>query len=488
MNNSFGKKVIRILICLLVVFNALYGQKKSFESNNTPGKIIEVFKNFNTTDIVPVKIIPGDILFINWRIAVKKGSLVVSVKNKKQLLWKSEPITQDDTADYYIPIKTNGNISINVSGKKAEGEVAINYQTKPGKEISVKINSNVELFGLMMQLDNAPDALAVKDSAEIGGRRSMWKDWYSLAVKNYTRFRLFDSCTMMQMYRKYVAAGLYNDFFISLLLQANQVPQAALNDSMDDDVILAFSKTGNMQEAKVQAAAFFKAFNQFYYDVHFDKYLQEYQPYLDKMLTQVRANLPPLEFVPVMEHFYQKQFNGYCFVPGLDILNGMGFGKMNRKTATIYNSFGPFGFITHDDQHPDPGFNFADKIQNLAVHEFGHSFVNPAIDKLPDDLVQSTEKLYEPIREIMARKAYTSWKMCLYEHFVKAGEILISRYMGNKKTASQMIADCVRDGFIYVPFIVNELQSYITAIPADRNYDIYVAKIMERLRDAKEFK
>lgn len=108
---------------------------------------------------------------------------------------------------------------------------------------------------------------------------------------------------------------------------------------------------------------------------------------------------------------------------------------MNRNTKTIYNAFGPFSFQTFDTKNVNLGFNYPERIQGLSVHEFGHSFVNPAIGKVPKELIDSTEYLYTPIKTEMSKLAYTSWMMCLYEHFVKAGEVIIARKLGNAKEA-----------------------------------------------------
>lgn len=154
----------------------------------------------------------------------------------------------------------------------------------------------------------------------------------------------------------------------------------------------------------------------------------------------------------------------------------------------ITNALGLFDFMKFDEYNPKSGFDFPEKIQNLSLHEFGHSFVNPAIDKLPAELLRSTEHLYLPIKDIMSKHAYTQWQMCLYEHFVKAGEILITRYMGQKEKADGMMSSFVEDGFIYIPFIVTGLEQYEKIPVEQRDYYSFVNKVMEHLRDASEFR
>lgn len=483
---------LHTLFLILFVFGLcsdhLSAQNSSYTSNRYPGRFEASFTRFNATDKVEIPVSAGDIVFLRWTMQVSKGALSVLLKDKEGTVYANNTIDKNDTADLYITVKNSGTVIFQVQGKKADGSIVLLYEKPLPKTIRVETNSNIELFGLMMQLDNAPDALAAKDSVVINGKKSMWKDWYALAVKNYERFKAFDSCRTMQLYRKYLSKGIYNDYLIGFLLQASKVPNATLNSRMDDDAILAFSPNGNLEEAKQEATDFLISLNQFYLDTHFDQYLKDYAPYYTAMKQQVQKNLPSPAFIPMMERFYHKQFTAYNFVPGFTILNTMGFGKMNRKRGDITNVFGPFDFMKFDPVNPDPGFDFPEKIQNLAVHEFGHSFVNPAIDKLPEELIKATAHLYEPIREQMSQHAYTQWKMCLYEHFVKAGEICISRYMNQPEKATEMLNAYVKEGFIYLPFIISELEQYQKIPYAERDYDAFVVKVMERLREGRNLK
>jgi len=457
-------------------------QKQSYQSNHTPGRFSASFDHFNGTDKVTMSVRQGDILFINGEVVVNDGSVTLLVKKGKQVIFQKPPVLKNDTSDFYIPMKEPGTVTIEFRGRRASGKVLALYELAMAKTIQVTSNNNIELFGLMMQLDNAPDAIAAKDSVVINGRKTMWKDWYSLAVTNYNRYKAFDSCDMMRIYRQYMSRGFYNDFFIGFLLQSDLVPEAGINGRIDPGILNAFSADGKVEEAGKKATAFLQSFNRFYQEVQFGAYLQEYEKYYSTMIRQVRKSLPSPEFVPVMEHFYHKQFNGYLLVPSLNVLNTMGFGKMHQRTGVIANVFGPFDFMKFDKQNPDPGFDFPEKIQNLSLHEFGHSFVNPAIDKLPVELVQATESLYQPIKEAMSKHAYTNWQMCLYEHFVKAGEIMISRYMGQQERSARMMNDFVKDGFIYIPFIVKEMEQYEKIPYTERDYDSFVLTIMEHLR------
>jgi hypothetical protein len=384
------------------------------------------------------------------------------------------------------PFVNPGTYNIAGTGNRATGSFDISYKPLLLKKIEVKTNKNIELFGLMMQLDMGQDLLNSTDSVLIENKKVTWRDWYRQSFKNYLRYRRFDSSKMMSAFRSLQSKKLYNDFFIAFLLQVDEVPFATINANTDKEAILPFSPKGDFEEAKKNAEDFLFLFNDFYKEVHFDDYLKENKHIYELIKADVEKNLPGVSFLPTMENFYQKQFNSYCLVPSLNIPTSMGFGKTNKSTLTIYNVFGPFSFQSLDTGHLNTGFNYPAKIQGLSVHEFGHSFVNPAIDKVPTELINSTEYLYTPIKTEMSKLAYTSWTMCLYEHFVKAGEVIIARKLGNTKEAKKILEDNVKAKFIYLPAIVKELEEYDKNKSDYKSYDDVVPVTIERLKALKK--
>jgi hypothetical protein len=354
------------------------------------------------------------------------------------------------------------------------------YHTEAQKKILVGTNRNAELFGLMMDLDNGADLLARKDTMVIDGRRATWAEWYAAVVKNYVRYRQYDSCAVLGIYRKMSREGYSDDWFVDVLLQVGNAPDAKITNITEQDKIRSFSKKGDSVEGRRNAEAFLAAFNGFYRAVDFDGFLRDNRNYYALASAEVTRNLPGSGFIPVMEKFYRQEFNAYCLAPSLTLPTSVGFGKTVWKTRTIYNVFAPFSFQRLDSGTLDMGFNYPDRIRGLTVHEFGHSFVNPAVDALPQDLMTSTEYLYTPIKEEMVRHSYTSWKQCLYEHFVKAGEVIIMEKLGDTARARSLLSDFMKTGFIYVPAILEEMRIYDK--DAALSYKAAVLAAMKKLK------
>jgi hypothetical protein len=268
-----------------------------------------------------------------------------------------------------------------------------------------------------------------------------------------------------------------------LLAKLHDFPNATLTDDIEEKHYIRFSNTKDPVEARANAIIFIDAFNRLYKEINFDAYLQQNSNKYDNALRQVKSVLPAGNFIPAMEGFYRKSFDQYILVPSLTIPSGMGFGVMHQtgEKMQIYNIFGAFDrqhFL--DEAQLDMGFGNEKRNRELSIHEFGHSFVNPVIDQLPKELLAKTEYLYAPLQEAMTKQGYPTWKHCLDEHFVRAGEVLIASRLGHTTEAYALQKHYTEDRkFIYLPVILKELEVY--SKKQSMTYREAVEKAMQQL-------
>ena len=184
-----------------------------------------------------------------------------------------------------------------------------------------------------------------------------------------------------------------------------------------------------------------------------------------------------------MELFYDKVFDKYLLIPSLTIPKGMGFGikATKDKNTVVYNVFGALGFQKFDNNEKlIMGFSNEIKLRELSIHEFGHSFVNPVVAQLPDSLFINTAHLFEPLKGAMSDQGYNTWKACVYEHFVRAGEILIAEKLGeNTKELTKEYEETRQ--FKYILEILFELKKYDDGFY--KSYYEAVEKAMEKLKN-----
>lgn len=177
------------------------------------------------------------------------------------------------------------------------------------------------------------------------------------------------------------------------------------------------------------------------------------QPTRQEALATLAKRLPSAQLLNTMEDFYGQTFKAYRIVPSLTIWPTAGWGIKSPDGDTASYILGP----------PAKNFDFTDTqaFLNLAVHEFGHSFVNDVVTAEGLELIPATDTLYAPIRTSMTRQGYSNWSASVYEHFVRAGEVIIQRLLEDEANAQALLKNYAEDRqFIYLPFIIERLGDY----------------------------
>lgn len=346
------------------------------------------------------------------------------------------------------------------------------------RQMDVAIHANVELLGFVYFL-GYEGAQSQTDGYSGNTRRR-----YAYGLALYNRYKSFAGSRNLAVAIGF-AENIWLDYFINLLIQLDDFPQARLHDDIHPDYYRRFSAGGDLAEARKNATVFLDAMNALHREVKFDAYLQSSSQLYASAIAQVRAGLPDSRFLPAMESFYQDRYDRYQLIPSLTLPAGMGFGARytldgQRNAVHVFGTFAPPSWT--DSTRIDMGFGDRHHLLELSTHEFGHSFVNSLIDSLPDSSITGTQSLFEPIKQLMANQGYTTWKACLYEHFVRAGEVVIARQMGREADADRL-RQHYRDNrhFIYLDVITGELGKY------DRSqkggYAQAVRNAMQRLRE-----
>ncbi|WP_297490238.1 DUF4932 domain-containing protein [Thermococcus sp.] len=141
------------------------------------------------------------------------------------------------------------------------------------------------------------------------------------------------------------------------------------------------------------------------------------------------------------ESFFGENASSWTIVP-LTLMSRGGYGlHMNRNGGKYIHAFLGFG----DVKDGIPIVYLSGDGITFLVHEFAHSFVNPAVDEYYS-LFQPYESLYDPVREKLSMMAYTNFRIMLYETFVRAVEVYYLNVTGNVEEAKRKL------GMYSVPF------------------------------------
>lgn len=191
--------------------------------------------------------------------------------------------------------------------------------------------------------------------------------------------------------------------------------------------------------------------NAFYKQSHFDSVWENLSMQREETLTELRQLMPSRALFENMENFYGISFEQYEIVPSLTLWSaGWGIKDKYRNRATFI--LGPMA--------ENYDFGNRQNFVNLAIHEYGHSFVNPVVLENTIELTK-TKSLFGPIKSDMVVQGYSNWETCMIEHFVRSSEVIMNEFIGNNEGVKALLEDYGKNRkFIYLQFIVGKLKEY----------------------------
>jgi hypothetical protein len=99
------------------------------------------------------------------------------------------------------------------------------------------------------------------------------------------------------------------------------------------------------------------------------------------------------------------------------------YGPRRSRPDGRFDIYGVLGASGTSDGVPQ--FGSVERLRTLVWHEFGHSFVNPEVDRL-GDVVEKSKKLMDPIAAKMRASAYQQWRTVAIEHVDRAVEVRLA--------------------------------------------------------------
>lgn len=458
------KNILTILGAILLITSCSSYQNLS--SNHLNKKWNAEFENFNGVEKLKVPKQNNTILYLVSQLKVNKGELLLK-ENTNEIL--------NNKHINHRKINLDQNVEIQVEGSNATGRFKLYYPKYQEKKVQVKCNSNFELLALCYLLDSYEDLSKISDNQtfKIDGAEVRIKDLYSMNLKIAKEFLKYSDSENLKIILSYFNKDFYLHYS-NFILSLETFPNAKVN--ADNAFINKFK---NEEEAD----KFVTALNKFYTEINFDTFLEKYKIYYDTMKEEVKQNVPREDFIVEIEHYFEKKVDNYVLYPSLTMLFGQAFGVGSKNTiGNIFASFRKPKEINNLSKL-NLGFNNSSSIQNICIHEFGHSFVNPVIDKVDEVTIKTKKHLFEPIKQKMSEQGYNQWKICLYEHFVRASEVIIARLLGDKMEADKILKDNIEDrSFVLLPQIIEKLEFWYYNQYLDMSYEDKVKEIIAEMK------
>ncbi len=197
-------------------------------------------------------------------------------------------------------------------------------------------------------------------------------------------------------------------------------------------------------------------FKDFYKRADFHRFYTAHKGFYDSLTAPVEAKINEGNVIDVMEGHYGKTNKEYNVIL-VPLLHDGGYGPMVRKgnNNNLYAIIGPMY-----DSKETPVFDVKNILSEYVIHEFSHSFCNPLIAANLRELAKDS-CLLKPIIESQREQGYGSWEGCLYEHFVRANEILLTEKILGRQKGGDLMDDMYRNGqWIYLRGLVDVMRRY----------------------------
>jgi hypothetical protein len=438
----------------------------AWQSRQTPGAWAASFDRFTGREQLRFRRQGQQMLYLSRQLASPAGELQVQVNG--QLLSAAAGTVVHDK----LPLRRGARVA--VVGRQAQGSFKLRYPVYRQPQIQVSLSSNLELLNLCNLLLQYEDLAALPETQTVpfAGKQVKLKDLYALNLKLAAPFTKFAASPHLAIIKSYFDKSFYLHY-ANFALSLPDFPRAS---------VPAGSAFSHQFASPADAQRFVDACNAFYQEIGFDAFLRQRRPYYAAMQAEVSRNLPSPAFLTEMEHFYGQPSATYRLYPSLTMLFSSGFAVGGDHTiGNVFGSFVPPANVA-DTAALRLGFADRQALRTVCVHEFGHSFVNPAIDQLSAASLAASAARFEPIREQMSAQGYNEWKICLYEHFTRAGEVLTARLVGDQAKAQELLADNVQQRhFRYLPQIVEQLQYWYDHEYLNKTYPQKVQEIVASL-------
>jgi len=161
------------------------------------------------------------------------------------------------------------------------------------------------------------------------------------------------------------------------------------------------------------------------------------------------------DYAADLEAYHGIRHASYTIVPAPLLVGN--FGPRHSRPDGRFDIYGILGASGISDGVPQ--FGSIESLRGLVWHEFGHSFVNPEVERL-SALVEKSSKLMDPIAAKMRASAYPQWLTVVIEHVDRAVAVRLAFGELGEDAGEQALEYEKASSFAYVEALAERLKEY----------------------------
>lgn len=198
----------------------------------------------------------------------------------------------------------------------------------------------------------------------------------------------------------------------------------------------------------------------FFIESKFDDFYQKYAYVYDIAKIEVKKNLPKGDFIQFLENYFGITYSKYNFhiIPFFKAEFGMAHQLQTNQGMENITFISPFepARIEGIDKVKYVGYESEDDILEWIVHEYSHTFFNPALT-LESNLekLSKFDHLYEPIND---NPQIGDWFSVFGEHIAVAFEVRAATLLGDNDRSRAILER--HEDWYYLEHFVDQLIYY----------------------------
>lgn len=213
-------------------------------------------------------------------------------------------------------------------------------------------------------------------------------------------------------------------------------------------------------------------------DDFYKKNINNYNRYMDLVGNNFDREL----IVKWMEDFYGYLKDEYHMVitPGMFPVGGHGAIIKKNNKEVVYQLVRETGISEGEPE-------FQKDIPLLALHEWGHSFINPAVEQQKDKIdFYNLQKFFVPVEEIMGKQAYNNVYVFLNEQILRAVTIIAIRDMFKTDLWANQIEYHKDRGFYLTEFTIEQIDYYIDNRDKYKTFNEFIPYILLKYHENED--
>lgn len=230
-----------------------------------------------------------------------------------------------------------------------------------------------------------------------------------------------------------VSYGYGNDIIMPILLQIPKFSQHQKPEKFKlPDLPLESQKK---VELTTIISHYLDTLYQFYTQKNVETFFKENLGFYTGAINEIKTIIP-VDFANAMENYYgEKRYKYEALVSPMQIWPieenvGRGISATVEKDGRkiVYEIISPYVQVPINESHSynSFGYNYEPTARFLTIHEFSHTFVNPALEEYRERIELSSNLFTNSLKEKMASKGVSNWYTYIIESFVRLGEIRIA--------------------------------------------------------------